>query len=145
MLHPFYSSDRTCAFSLSRDRFRWRIYSTSGNQGGRSYGQLTDYRPPRKRLVTALGILSVRLNQWKFVPIRAACRQTRYVTLFRNLALAISQERFAAQIGSTRATVWHWVNGRRTPSYMACKFMRLVADEFAISIPEDQELTTEAV
>jgi len=72
-------------------------------------------------------------------PNRLSADQIRYLIQ----ELGLSQERFAAQIGSTRATVWHWVNGRRTPSYMACKMMRLVADEFAISIPEDKELTTE--
>ena len=69
-------------------------------------------------------------------PNRLSADQIRYLIQ----ELGLSQERFAAQIGSTRATVWHWVNGRRTPSHMACKMMRLVADEFAISIPDDQEL-----
>ena len=74
-------------------------------------------------------------------PNRLSANQIRYLIQ----ELGLSQERFAAQIGSTRVTVWHWVNGRRTPSYMACKMMRLVADEFAISIPGDQELAIEAV
>ena len=70
-------------------------------------------------------------------PNRLSADQIRYLIQ----ELGLSQERFAAQIGSTRATVWHWVNGRRMPSHMACQMMRLVADEFAISIPEDKELT----
>ena len=74
-------------------------------------------------------------------PIRLSADQIRYLIQ----ELGLSQERFVAQIGSTRATVWHWVNGRRTPSHMACKMMRLVADEFAILIPEDQELATHDV
>ena len=74
-------------------------------------------------------------------PIRFSADQIRYLIQ----ELSLSQERFAAQTGSTRATVCHWVNGRRTPSHMACKMMRLVADEFAIMKPEDQELATHAV
>jgi DNA-binding transcriptional regulator YiaG len=74
-------------------------------------------------------------------PSRLSAYQIRYLIQ----ELGLSQERFAAHIGSTRATVWHWVNGRRAPSHMACKMMRLVADEFAISIPGDQELAIEAV
>ena len=40
---------------------------------------------------------------------RLSADQIRYLIQ----ELGLSQERFAAQIGSTRATVWHWVNGQK--------------------------------
>ena len=43
--------------------------------------------------------------------------------------LALSQQRFAEALGTTRQTIIHWESGAQTPKRMACRLLSLLEEQ----------------